>query len=84
MPYEKDGFYYVKSGTGFTYTWAATIYGIGIQAETDHSRDTWQEDDWGNACRNDAVTGRSDCIHWAWGSYEPADIAHTPKIFYNY
>ncbi len=84
VPWGKKGSYAVQSGAGYTYTWAATIFGIGIQAETTHSSDTWQEGDWGTACRHDALTGRNDCIHWAWGSNAPADIAHTPKIFYSY
>lgn len=76
--------YYVKSGSGYTFTFAATIFGIGIQAETDHSSDTWQQDNWYEGCRNDALTGRHDCLHWAWGSNQPADAADTPKLFYNY
>ena len=90
VPHGRYGFYYVKSGTGYTYTWAATIFGIGIQAETDHSSDTWQEDDWNGGCRSnsngngDKITQRNDCLHWAWGSDAPAKVPYTPKIFYNY
>jgi hypothetical protein len=83
--YGSGGFYYVKHGRGYTYSWAADIWGVGIQAETDHSTDTWQEDDWGSSCRSpDRITGKNDCWHWAWGSNETASVAHTPKIFYNY
>jgi hypothetical protein len=39
VPYIQYGFYNVQTGSGYTYSWGATVAGIGIQAETDHSVD---------------------------------------------
>jgi len=37
-----NGTFFVKSGEGYTYKWAATVGGIGVQADTTHSTDTYQ------------------------------------------
>jgi hypothetical protein len=86
VAYGPDQGYYVQSGDGYTYTWAATIYGIGLQAETDHSTDTWQEIDFGNAGARtpDGISGHNDRLHWLWGNNAKANVLNTPSVFYNY
>ncbi|HET9896675.1 MAG TPA: fibronectin type III domain-containing protein [Streptosporangiaceae bacterium] len=85
VPWQCGGFYYAKSGQGYNYSWAATVGGIGIEAETDHSSDTWQQVNFGCATRKDKLKGgRTDGTHWLWGSNAPAGNPSHPKIFYNY
>ncbi len=31
VPWGADGQYWVKNGQGYTYTWAAIIFGVGVQ-----------------------------------------------------
>jgi hypothetical protein len=72
----------VSHGQGYTYGWAASFGGIGIQADTDHSADTQQCDYWGKAHRFNKILDKTSGEHIAWGSNKPA--GKEPKIFYNY
>ncbi len=81
--YGSYGFLCTDRGRGQTYGIAATIGGVGIQAETDHSSDTQQCDYWGGGKRTDPITHKKNSHwHYAWGSNEPA--GNSPKIFYNW
>lgn len=85
VPWQCGGLYYAKNGQGYDYSWAVTIGGIGIQAETDHSSDTFQQISFGCATRTDLLRhGVTDGVHWLWGSNEPAGNPYHPKIFYDY
>lgn len=82
-PYGKNGHLCADTGHGFNYGWAASIYGIGIHEETDHTTDTRQCDTWLTGTRKDLINdSRKDSLHWAWGASKPA--RSDPTVFYNY
>jgi len=76
-------FYQLDSGKGVTYGAAADVFGVGVQAETDHSTEVDTEIDWGQSSRVDGCNHRHhDGRHYIWGSNaNPVDF---PKTFYSY
>lgn len=84
---EKTGWYYtLDHGHGQTYGIAASIGGIGIQADTAHTTLTEQDVDtrpFKPADREDTVTGKRDGLHWVWGS-DGKLFKSDPGTFFSY
>ena len=75
----------LDKGSGVTYGFAASVGGVGIQAETGHTKDVDQSVDtrsWTCSTRLDQKTEVHDSLHWVWG-YNKAFVDH-PKTFYMY
>jgi hypothetical protein len=72
----------VSHGKGLDYGAAAGFGNVTIKEETDHSSDTEQCDNWGDATRSDYMSGKKDGLHYAWGSNKKP--SKNPQVFYNY
>jgi hypothetical protein len=72
----------VNRNKGITYGGAASIGGVGIKAETNHSDASQQCIYFGNDKRSDLVTHASDYWHYVWGTDKK--ITDYPTSFYNY
>jgi hypothetical protein len=72
-------------GKGFVWGLAASVGGVGITAEQDHSTDAEQCITFGGGTRTNAIEHVNDSQwHYIWGNNGTAGYGHFPQMFYSY
>jgi hypothetical protein len=69
----QGGQFTLSVGIGVTYGAGASVFGIGIKAETNHSVMVAQSYKAGSSHKR---------THWVWGNN--ANLAHNPQVEYSY
>ncbi len=72
-------------GKGFVWGLAASVGGVGITVEQDHSTDASQCINFGGATRTNEIKGtKNSGLHYIWGNNGIAGLGHFPEMFYSY